>query len=194
MNRWWTGGLLLVLLTSCEWSYDRANDPQQPPPPAPPPQTETTEELVPEESGQTPSLPLELEVEELRLVVRTLAEENRRLKEQLRELNSQPDDLSPEPTPTPVPAVTESPVQEIPPPQGAFVLYVNPNWHYLVINQGSEDGFRVSDRVEIQRQQAPIGIAVITEVKPGQAVADIDLESLGSAGLYPRERDRVVRP
>ncbi len=74
------------------------------------------------------------------------------------------------------------------------MLYVNPNWHYLVINQGSEDGFRVSDRVEIQRQQAPIGIAVITEVKPGQAVADIDLESLGSAGLYPRERDRVVRP
>lgn len=187
MKAWQTVGTTLFLITGCEWSYDRSN---APPPPAP--QIEVSQEDITGDPAEAPSLPLELEVEELRLVVKTLAAENRRLKEQLRSLETAPTAAPPSPTPEPTP--TERRQSAAPPPEGADVLYVNPNWHYLVINQGSEDGFRVSDQVEIQRQDAPIGLAVITEVKPGQAVAEIDLDSLGSTGLYPRKHDRAVKP
>jgi len=178
-----TTWILLTLATGCDWSYNREASPlPEVPTPVLPPPTPTPDSSA---SGLSP----ELELEELRLVVKTLAEENRRLKALLAERPA-----TAAPTPKPVSTVAPTPRSEAPAtdnPDRPTVMYVNPNWHYLVINQGSDQGFAVSGQVEIMRQGAPIATAVITEVKPGQAVAEISLPSLESSGLYPRENDGV---
>lgn len=172
----------LLLLSGC-WR----EVPEQPEPTSVPPPT-----AAPESDAQ--GLPAEIELEELRLVVRTLAAENRRLKQRIQELlqHTPPDEQSSPVAVTPVPESPE-PTEPViqPASEPAEVLYVNPNWHYLVISQGAEEGFTASKEVEIIREGVSIATATITESKPGQAVAEIDLSSLGRSGLYPRENDGV---
>lgn len=139
-------------------------------------------------------LPPEIELEELRLVVRTLADENRRLREQVQSTGVQTPPTQ-RPTPqSPAPPPSDSPADlpaSTPTPQ---VLYVNPQWDYLVIDQGEDYGLNKNQTVHIFREGLLIAKANITDSKAGQAVAEIDLESLGSSGYYPRETDEVRLP
>lgn len=154
----------------------------------PPPRTVSpapTQKPAVEESG----LPPEIELEELRLVVRTLAEENRRLKLEIQILRASP---APSPAVEPSASAAEPEIQTA--DSDVRVLYVNPHWDYLILNQGEESGLRIQQQVEILRGGTRIGRATVTEVKAAQAVADLDVDSLGASGLYPRANDRVVLP
>lgn len=154
--------------------------------------TPPVQKATPEEPH---ALPPEMEIEELRMVIQTLAEENRRLKAELEQQSA----FSPLPTPTPAPPPPPTPIaqERAPAPSGpgaASVLYVNPHWHYLVIDQGKEAGFSVDQQITLLREGTPLATATLTEVKPGQSVAEVNLDSLGNSGLYPRENDKVQRP
>lgn len=136
-------------------------------------------------------------IEELRLVVRALRSENRRLRSRndalanelvrLRQLLAdevgEPDTEAPEPE--------DAPPAEIPLP-GHAILYVNPTWHYMILDAGGEAGLTEGDTGRVMREAVEIGRARITAVKPAQAVADLDLDSLRGQGQYPRAGDRVM--
>ena len=136
-------------------------------------------------------LPPEVELEELRIIVRTLAEENRQLKEALAALQAAatssagtPNVPAPEPSPETVSTSSESSSR-------AEVIYVNPTWHYVVVNRGSSIGVKKGQLLSITRDGVLIAKGAITDVKTDQSVAELDLQSLGAAGLYPKEGDLV---
>lgn len=199
--------LITLLVAGCGREYER--DTSSPPPPTvqstptPLPLPTPTPNPTPVPLETPDPFPLELEVEELRLVVRTLAEENRRLRELLaappaempppRSTFTVRPEATPVPRPTEIPQVMVEPEIEAPAENTdlATVLYVNPNWHYLVMDQGTEDGFANQDTLDILRQGSAIATAIITEAKPGQSVAEINLDSMGTSGLYPRKTDKV---
>ena len=148
------------------------------------------------QSDPPPSLPPEVELEELRMVVRTLAEENRRLKAKIAELQAAsslavPSNPVPPSPAQPVPDVPTQPRTAEPAAASAQVLYVNPTWHYLVVNRGSTSGVEKQQTLSVIRNGVLIAHGTVTEVKPGQSVAEIDLESLGAGGLYPKTGDLV---
>lgn len=81
-------------------------------------------------------------------------------------------------------AETESPNQ-------ISLLYVNPHWHYVVINQGTEQGIDVGDYGTILREGKRIAIVKVTDTKPNQSIAELDLSSLEGEGVYPGTSDEV---
>lgn len=91
--------------------------------------------------------------------------------------------------PSPPPTVEEP---EPAPPPGFDIIYVNPNWHYVIFDGGTDDDLATGNRGRIMREGVEIGQATITAVKPGQSVADLDLQSFQGRGQYPRERDRML--
>ena len=193
---------MLFLFAGCEWNDDRHRTPV--------PTATALPTSTPEPVAENPSgLPLEIEVEELRSVVRTLAEENRRLREELNQAllakvpakvpanvpanvpmveSEQPTPLPPPISPPP-PVAVEAPAT--PDADPAIVLYVNTAWHYLVINKGSDHGLSAQDQIEILRNGAPVAVATISSIKPNQSVADLDMKSLETTGFYPQEKDTV---
>ncbi|MCC5847112.1 MAG: hypothetical protein JJU29_03380 [Verrucomicrobia bacterium] len=152
----------------------------------------------------TPPEILEAELQELRLVLRSLRTENEQLRsrnEMMREeiirlrrlLTELPETLPAEPTLGPIAPVAPPPGEPEPAPLPGFdVIYVNPTWHYVIFEGGSEDGLDMGKRGRILRDGVEIGTAAITAIQAGQSVADINLDSLGGRGQYPREGDRLM--
>jgi hypothetical protein len=71
---------------------------------------------------------------------------------------------------------------------------VNPHWHYLLVNAGSDAGIKEGLQVQVMRDGQAIGTAVVTDLKPGQAVLDIETDSLSATGVYPRPGDHIALP
>jgi hypothetical protein len=136
----------------------------------------------------------DLRIRELQLVIRSLREENRQLRErndllaeELIRFRRRFEEFQRAQIPD-----TE-PEKEAPPPlPGKEILYVNPNWHYLLVAGGTAHNLVVAQEGRIMRDNAEIGRARITATKERQSVADIDLESLGDRGQYPRAGDRIL--
>ena len=152
----------------------------------------------------TPPEVLEAELQELHLVLRSLRTENEQLRnrnEMMREeiirlrrmLTELPETLPAEPTLGPIEPVAPPPSDPEPAALPGFdVIYVNPTWHYVIFEGGSDDNLEVGKTGRILREGVEIGTASITAVQEGQSVADIDLDSLGGRGQYPREGDRLM--
>lgn len=136
-------------------------------------------------------------IEELRLVIRALRADNERLRtrndmlanEIVRLRHLLAEGLA-------QPAETEESAEDAPPAEaplpGHAILYVNPTWHYMILDAGSEAGLSEGDAGRVMRDAMEIGRATVTAVKPAQAVADLDLDSLRDEGQYPRAGDRVM--
>ncbi|WFB34651.1 hypothetical protein P3T73_10820 [Kiritimatiellota bacterium B12222] len=163
---------------------------------------------------------LRAEIEELQTVISSLRSENRMLKSQNEQLvndvlqlghriqalqkqeNVPPPpqhhpqrETSPASISIPQPLV-EPDVEETPPEQvitgGQYnVLYVNPNWHYLIVNAGSKSGIHVGDIGSVIRNQTIIARVKVSDTKDNQLTADIDLQSMAERGIYPRKDDQV---
>lgn len=141
-------------------------------------------------SGPPPALRLQ----ELEVVIRSLRAENQRLQERNRVLADELIELRRrlEAAP-PVPGTEEAvDAEPEPPPPGHEVLYVNPNWHYLLVGAGSAQNLQAGQEGRILRENAELGRVRITATKTRQSVADILLESLGDRGQYPRAGDRIL--
>lgn len=136
----------------------------------------------------------EIHLQELQLVIRNLRAENQRLRDRndllsqdiillrrhIEEIHRARNEAEP-------------PVQERPPPPpGHEVLYVNPNWHYLLVAAGTAQNLVPQQEGRILRDNAEIGRVRVTAAKDRQSVADIDLKSLGDRGQYPRAGDRIL--
>ncbi len=144
--------------------------------------------------SDSPALPPEIRLQELELVIRSLRAENRRLQErnellatELIHLRRRMEEAQP---PREEAAHVEK--EPEPPPPGNEILYVNPNWHYVLIGAGTAQNLRAGQEGRILRENAEIGRARITATKERQSVADILLESLGDRGQYPRAGDRIL--
>jgi len=139
--------------------------------------------------GSTP-----VEVEELQLVVRALRAENETLRERnavlsgevirlrriLEEMRaSRPPEAVPEP-------------QAPPPPPGFEITYVNPTWHYLLLQAGTESGLLEGRHGRVFRDGAEIASVTLSRVKDAESVGDLDPASLRPDGRYPRAGDRVL--
>ena len=128
------------------------------------------------------------------MVVRALRAENRQLQDQndllareLIELRRRFEELSIKQ------AEPHSDEEELePPPPGQEILYVNPNWHYLLVGAGTAQNLQIGREGRILRENAEIGRARITATKEQQSVADILLDSLEDRGQYPRAGDRIL--
>ncbi len=166
--------------------------------------------------GQTPPVDLlEEEIGELRVVVRTLDEANRRLEREKDELTGEIVRLRriveqreaalaealaggpglPLPSPTPQPAPADATAR--PPGMGEVgldVIYVNPTWHYIILSGGTDKGVVAGQEGRVLRAGNVVAGVKITSVKPSQCVADIDLDSIAQRGQYPRVGDAVVFP
>lgn len=154
---------------------------------------------------------LRAEIRELRTVIQSLRAENERLYElndalreevvRRRQRPRQPDRGSASPDPSPDAQISDPPVlqpelEEPTPATGdeATVLYVNPHWHYLLIESGTEEGLAVGDAGRVLRDGSPIARVEVTHAKPTQAVLDVDPSSLDENGAYPKAGDRVAFP
>lgn len=71
------------------------------------------------------------------------------------------------------------------------LLYVNAHWHYVILNRGSDQGIEVGDYGSVLREGRRIAIVKVTDTKPGQSVAELDLSSLEQEGVYPATSDEV---
>lgn len=161
--------------------------------------------------GPPPEI-LEAEIQELKTVLRSLRAENERLRTENRllrqEMQQQPrsgSSVSRRPVPPnrtveprvpaqPPRTIEEKPVQPVAVTSGNRVKYVNAHWHYLIAEAGSEDGLTKGTRVQVQRQGTVLATAIVTELKPGQAVMDIDPSSLTRPGVYPAQGDTIAIP
>ena len=146
------------------------------------------------------------EIQELKSVVQSLREDKLRLEaqnqqltlelvnlgRQLRALQNTP--AAPQPAP-PAPLVPQQdpPVALVASNQ-LLVLYVNPTWHYLLINAGSNQGLQTGKTGSVLRNGEIIAGIRITDTKANQATAELDLNSLGERGVYPRKDDEVRFP
>lgn len=149
---------------------------------------------------------LAAEIQELKSVVRSLREENQRLKAQNQQLTLDLVNLgrqlreSPRgPDPATIPSTYEPPSSPAPSPAATAnnliqVLYVNPTWHYLLVNAGSSRGLQVGQSGSVLRNGEIIARIKITDTKAAQATAELDLNSLAQAGVYPRKDDEVRFP
>ena len=152
---------------------------------------------------------LQAEMRELRTVIQSMRAENERLRKvnealrgevvRLRRRAARAEPRSPLPERVPeggggdAPGPTEA--RPAPPAEkGAAILYVNPNWHYVVVERGSDQGLEVGDAGRVLRGGNPIARVEVTHAKSGQAVVDIDPSTLNAEGVYPKAGDRVVFP
>ena len=138
---------------------------------------------------------LQAEIQELKSIVKTLRNENRELRIQNRQLMTEILQLEPrKSSPAQVlPEKRESSNNEEPTvPRGVHsVLYVNPNWHYLLVEGGSESDIRKGSTGSVIRDGEIIARVTVTDSKPNQSVAELDLNSLSQSGIYPRKDDQV---
>lgn len=138
--------------------------------------------------------PPALRLQELEVVIRSLRAENQRLQERNRVLGDELIELRRRlEAATPV-SGTEDALDEEPEPSppGHEVLYVNPNWHYLLVGAGTAQNLKAGQEGRILRENAELGRVRITATKNRQSVADILLESLEDRGQYPRAGDRIL--
>jgi len=149
---------------------------------------------------------LKAELQELKTVVRTLRNENLKLESrneqlmldvvnlgrQIRSLQARIDsneieDVSRSSEP--------NSAQPVAVRSGMFkAIYVNPTWHYLLVDAGSNDQIQVGDTGSVVRNGNIIAKINITDVKPTQSVADLDVSSLAEQGIYPKTNDQVTFP
>lgn len=158
-------------------------------------------------NGQTtdPAL-MEAELEELQAVVRALRSENDRLRRDLveqqerrrvqeREVRELRDELAgltgtshgreqggQEKT---QPVVAERP-ERFP------VEYVNVDYHYVVLQAGTDQGLDLGMEGEVERDGKMVARIRVIHVLPRQSVADIQPDSLRGTGGYPQKGDVVV--
>jgi len=144
------------------------------------------------------------EVEELRSVVRSLRAENRQLEERNqtlvddivrlgrqiqalnRELEAFTGEDGEETEAAEQPEVVHDPLNP-----GARILYLNPHWHYLIVDIGSDHGLQSGQYGSVMRDSRRIALVKVTDVKPNQAVAEIELSSLEEDGIYPSRSDLI---
>ncbi len=154
--------------------------------------------------ARTPSPEImKAEIQELKMVVGNLREENRRLRtrnEQLVDdvlnLGRQIQAMQQERIEARSSAEDNDPADPAPEPEAGqpdrvSLMYVNPHWHYVIINRGSEQGIDVGDYGSILREGHRIAIVKVTDTKPTQSIAELDLSSLEGTGLYPSTSDEV---
>ncbi len=147
---------------------------------------------------------LQAEVRELKTVIRSLRAENEQLlrmndllREEVVRLRNTP--TPPPSTPQGTPEVREEPAPAEPAmaltaTREVEIVYVNPNWHYLIVKRGSDQGLEKGQEGEVRREGQVIGQAKVSDTKPDQAVMNLDTASLQAAGLYPRPGDTVHFP
>ncbi|MGA0369614.1 MAG: hypothetical protein ACO3N7_09215 [Kiritimatiellia bacterium] len=142
---------------------------------------------------------LQAEIRELRTVVNTLRQEKRELEEQNQQLltemvrlNRQIRSLEENPPAAEAPPPLATPVAAQPGLHG--VLYVNPTWHYLLIDAGQEAGIQKGARGSVLRNGEIIAAVTVTDTKANQSVAELILDSLSNNGVYPRKDDQVRFP
>lgn len=148
-------------------------------------------------SADAPETVRDIRLQELQLVIRNLRTENRRLRErndllanELILLQRRFEALAAAHAPSDPPGGEEA---EPPPPlPGWEILYVNPNWHYLLVAGGTAQNLSPGQEGRILRENIEIGRARITATKERQSVADLMLETLGDRGNYPRAGDRLL--
>lgn len=148
---------------------------------------------------------MQAEIQELKMVVGNLRDENRRLKnrnEQLmedvlnlgRQIQAQRHEWSEAQSTTEKNGAADpatDPETEADRPDRVSLMYVNPHWHYVIINRGSEQGIDVGDYGSILREGHRIAIVKVTDTKPTQSIAELDLSSLEGTGVYPSTSDEV---
>jgi len=140
---------------------------------------------------------LRTEVDELRMVVRTLRSDNQRLEsrnerlmEDIRLLGRQIEAMRSTPVVSTAEPAAPEPVKEA----GLPIVYVNAQMHIMIV-EGSTDGLKVGDPGRVLREGgAVLGVVKISDIKPMQAVVDLDPASLAEGGLYPKVGDRVLLP
>lgn len=160
----------------------------------------------------TPPAILKAEIQELQSVVSTLRDSNQKLEQQnqqlmtemlhmsqqIRELQSLQSTRQTVAAVAPSAAdVADAAASPVTPQAGSNlirVLYVNPNWHYLLIDAGSKRGVTNGATGTLRRGDEIIGRVVVTDTKENQAVAELDLDSLTERGVYPRKDDEVSFP
>ncbi|MDA3874543.1 MAG: hypothetical protein PF795_11370 [Kiritimatiellae bacterium] len=148
---------------------------------------------------------LKAEIQELKMVVGNLREENQRLKnrnEQLKQdvlnlgrqiqaMRREQSEAVPSSGETGSATPVNDPEAEAVPSDQIALLYVNPHWHYVMINKGSDQGINVGDYGSILRKGQRIAIIKVTDTKPSQSIAELDLSSLEGEGVYPSTADEV---
>lgn len=148
---------------------------------------------------------LKAEIQELKAVVRTLREENRKLEnrnDQLmldvvslgRKIRSLQSQLEANAKTEPRPSMEEVTERASARPEIFQAIYVNPTSHYLLVDAGSDQGIAIGDTGSVIREGEIIAKIKMSDVKPNQSVADIDLNSLEQRGVYPRKNDQVRFP
>ncbi|MCC5845167.1 MAG: hypothetical protein JJU05_13035 [Verrucomicrobia bacterium] len=144
--------------------------------------------------SDSPAPPPEIRLQELELVIRSLRAENRRLQERNELLANELIQLRRrmEETQPPRGEARPAEAEPEPPPPGNEILYVNPNWHYVLVGAGTAQNLQAGQEGRILRENAEIGRVRITATKDRQSVADILLDSLGDRGQYPRAGDRIL--
>lgn len=149
---------------------------------------------------------LAAEIQELKSVVQSLREDKQRLEarnqqltlelvnlgRQLRAMQNPPAAAQAAPPAAVVPQ--EDPPLAVVASNQIQVLYVNPTWHYLLINAGNNQGLQIGKSGSVLRDGEIIARIKITDTKANQATAELDLNSLGERGVYPRKDDEVRFP
>jgi hypothetical protein len=145
---------------------------------------------------------LQAEMRELKTVIQSLRAENRRLRSANEALREELVRMRGRPAPAPSEPAPSAPLRDEriragePPAsaegEGTAVLYVNPNWHYLIVGQGAEQGIAKGAVGEVRRNGQAIARVEVTDTKPSQAVLDLDPASLSAGGTYPKAGDAVV--
>lgn len=140
------------------------------------------------------STPPAIVLEEYRMIIRALRSEN----EQLRERNELLANelvrlrLLLEETQTAPREAAAAEAEEAEAEPGFALQYVNATWHYVLVEAGEEAGLRTGMRGRIFRDGVEMAEVLLTHVKSGQSVGDLNVDSLRDDGRYPRAGDRVL--
>ncbi len=142
---------------------------------------------------------LRVEIEELRMVVRTLRAENerlvtrnRRLTDDLVNLGRLVQELRARAEAAPGVAVRGEP-EDAEKGMSYPIVYVNGQFHYVIVDGGSSRGLKVGAMGELLRgEDQVLGKVTLSDVKATQSVGELDAAALSAAGVYPKPGDRVV--
>lgn len=96
---------------------------------------------------------------------------------------------------SPVGAVPElSPMQQKVKNAGSIgaVEHFDPQWAFVVMNVGSEGGLKEGDKFSVRRDHFVVGQVKVTEVKKGQAIANLIPESL-EPGMNIQPGDEIIQ-
>lgn len=148
---------------------------------------------------------LQAEIQELKMVVGNLREENRRIKNrneqlmgdvlnlgrQIQVMRQDRIEAGASAVPNESATTAKDPESETDQSGRISLIYVNPHWHYVILNQGTDHGIEVGAYGSIVREGQRIAIVKVTDTKPGQSIAELDVSSLEQEGLYPGTADEV---